>query len=121
MLAAMTQLEALGLTVALELPIALAWFLPAGWLPRRAWWRGALVVIAASLISHPLAWQANVVWLRGWGFWPRATVIELAVAVVEAAILAWGLSLPARRAVVVSTTMNACSFGGGLLVFYALR
>lgn len=109
------------LTVALELPVAFGWFALAGWLERRAWWRGALVVIAASLISHPLAWQANAVWLRGWPFAPRAAVIELTVAIVESAIVAWGLSLAARRAAVIATSMNAWSFAIGLVVFYATR
>lgn len=117
----MTRNEALALTVALELPVAFGWFALAGWLARRGWWRGALVVIAASLISHPLAWQANVVWLRGWPFAARATAIELAVALVETVIVAWGLSLPARRAAVIATSMNAWSFAVGLAIFYALR
>ena len=114
----MTQPEAFGLSIAVELPVAFAWFGLAGWLERAAWWRGALVVIAATLLSHPLAWRANEAWLRAWPFWPRATVIELAVAVVEAAIVAWGLTLARGRALVVATTMNAASFAVGLLVFY---
>lgn len=117
----MTQTEALALTLAIEVPVALAWLLAAGWLARRAWWRAALVVIAASLITHPLAWQANRVWLRSWSFWPRATVIEVGVALVEALVLAWGLTLPPRRALVIAAAMNAASFGGGLLWFYLGR
>jgi hypothetical protein len=113
-----TQLEALALTIGMELPVAFVWFRLAGWLPRDAWWRGVLVVVAVSLISHPLAWQANDRWLRAWSLWPRVTVIELAVIVVEAAILAWGLSLAARRALVVSASMNAASFGLGVVLFY---
>ena len=117
----MTQLEALALTIGVELPVALAWFGLARWLPRDAWWRGVLVVVAVSLMSHPLAWQANEAWLRTWSFWPRAAVIELGVVLVEAVVLAWGLTVPARRAAVVSAAMNAASFAVGLLVFYALR
>ena len=117
----MTQLEALGLTVALELPVAFAWFGLARWLERAAWVRGAMVVLAASLLSHPLAWQANQRWLRGWSFGPRAAVIELGVALVETVVLAWGLGLRPARAAVVAATMNAVSFATGLLVFYALR
>lgn len=117
----MTQVEALMLTIGIELPVAFAWFRLAGWLPREAWWRGVLVVVAVSLMSHPLAWQANEVWLRAWSFWPRAAVIEVGVVLVEAAILAWGLTLAARRAVIVSASMNAASFAVGLLWFYALR
>ena len=117
----MTELEALGLTVAIELPVAFAWFGLARWLERADWGRGVLVVIAASLLSHPLAWRANEAWLRPWPFWPRATVIEVGVAIVEAGVLAWGLSLGRRRAIVVAVTMNAASFGLGVLLFYALR
>ncbi len=115
----MTQPEALGLTVAIELPVAFAWFVLAGWLERSGWWRGALVVVAASLLSHPLAWRANEEWLRAWPFWSRAAVIEVAVAVVETAIVAWGLRLGRGRALVVASTMNAASFAAGLLMFYA--
>lgn len=117
----MTQPEALTLTVAIEVPVALAWLLAVGWLARPAWWRALLVVAAASLITHPLAWQANQVWLRAWSFWPRATVIEVGVALVEAVVLAWGLTLAPRRALVIAAAMNAASFGGGLLWFYLAR
>jgi len=110
----MSQLEALGLTIAIEAIVALALLLGARWVPRAELGRTTAMVAAASLLSHPLAWQANTVWLRALPFAERAAVIELAVAVVETVVLAFGLRLGWWRAAVVAFAANAASFALGL-------
>lgn len=83
---------------------------------------GVAILAAASCLTHPLAWQANVTWLRTLPFAERAAVIELSVVVVEAVILnrASGWRQPEQRiawwrALLVSLLMNGASFGYGLL------
>ncbi|MCA9650082.1 MAG: hypothetical protein H6712_18270 [Myxococcales bacterium] len=118
----MTQLHALGLTLAIEGAVGalLLWL----------WWgrRGAslavaiVVVLACSLLTHPLAWQANRVWLHGLRFPVRAAIIEGAVVLLEAAILRYGLARRAGdeappswwRCLGLSLAANAASFGYGL-------
>lgn len=116
----MTQLGALLRTLGIEGVVGglLLW----AWLGLRgrSLGRGVLVVLAASLLTHPLAWTANRSWLRGLAFPERATIIELTVVVVEATILA--LALPPRedgrrpwvRYVIISAAMNTASFVYGL-------
>lgn len=118
----MTQLGALSRTLGIEGVVGglLLW----GWLGLRgrALGRGVLAVLAASLLTHPLAWTANSSWLRGLSFPVRATIIELTVVVIEATILALVLDRGRDggrpswlRCLVVSLAMNAASFGYGLL------
>lgn len=119
----MTQLHALGLTLLIEGLVGVA--LLALWLRLRGrtLLRGAAVVLAASLLTHPAAWRANRIWLHFLPFTTRAAVIEAAVVVVEAVILTVALRAVARdpsrpiaawRCAVVSLLMNAASFGYGL-------
>ena len=116
----MTQLHALALTLGIEGVI--------GGLLVRTWWalRGAtllraiVVIVAASLLTHPLAWTANRQWLGSLPFPIRAAIIELTVTLVEATILALALGRATGmqpswwRCATVSLCMNAASFGYGL-------
>jgi hypothetical protein len=109
-----TQLQALILTVVIEVPVAI---LLVGQRGRAvAWHRSALAAAGASLVTHPIAWWANTAALAAWPFAARATVIELAVAAAEALILVWALAVTARRAAVVAIAMNAASFALGLML-----
>jgi hypothetical protein len=109
-----TQLDALMATIAIEVAVGLPLLLATRWVERKDWWRAALALIAASLLTHPFAWKANVERLQAWPFEQRALVIELAVAAVETAVLAFGLRLSLLHAVVTAAPMNAVSFMLGL-------
>jgi hypothetical protein len=109
-----TQLDALLLTLMIEVAVALPLLLATGWMGGKDWWRTALVLVAASLLTHPFAWKANVTWLSAWPFERRALVIELAVAAVETGVLAVGLRLSLLRALATAVPMNAASFILGL-------
>src|SRR5690606_67494 len=85
---AMSQLSALILTLVLELAVAMPLALLTGWVDRASWRRLALLVVAASLLTHPLAWFVNTTFL-GVPFVWRATGIELGVSLGEGALLAW--------------------------------
>lgn len=116
----MSQGEALLLTIAVEVVVAMTWFAVARWLPRCAWWRAGIAVAGASLVTHPFAWQANVEWLRALPFVARAAFIEIAVAAVEGALLVVALRLSVWRAAAIAAIMNAASFTVGLAVMRLL-
>ncbi|MCH9686349.1 MAG: hypothetical protein K0V04_33260 [Deltaproteobacteria bacterium] len=123
----MTQLHALSLTLAIEGTVGglllRTWI---GW-RGRAMLRGLLVVLAASLLTHPLAWQANRSWLVGLGFPVRAAIIEISVVLAETVLLALASrsaqaveSVPVWRWFIVSLAMNGASFGYGLVRAFVL-
>ncbi|QDG51420.1 hypothetical protein FIV42_11905 [Persicimonas caeni] len=110
----MTQWEALALTLALEVPVALliAWLCGL----RDDLARVAAVAVAASLVTHPIAWYLAVSGLADWPFWQRAAVIEAAVVAAETVVYAKALKLRWPPALGVAFTANAVSFAGGLLL-----
>jgi hypothetical protein len=71
------------------------------------------VVVAASLVSHPVVWwiSANAP-IAAW--WPRVLSVELVVGVGEGALLRAAARVP--EGVVVGLAMNAASFGVGLVL-----
>ncbi len=101
----MTAGAALALTLAIEVPIAVL----AGGRPRT---RVVFAALAASLLTHPLAWWANTA--IPLTFPVRAALIEVAVALVEAALYRTLVPLPAWRALLTSCLANGASFGLGL-------
>lgn len=116
----MSQLEALALTLVVELAVALAFARGWGMAPRALGWLAAAVV-AASLLTHPLAWWSNGALMPHLTFWPRAALIEVGVAVAETAVLGLAGVLSWRRAAVVAWVMNAVSFGLGVALQLAAR
>ncbi|MDP6933792.1 MAG: hypothetical protein QGG40_12790 [Myxococcota bacterium] len=107
----MTQLEALALSLAIEIPVVM--LIGMGWGPQLK--RLGLVAACVTLLTHPFAW---------WGFhylqesipsfYVRASLIEGAVAGAESTLFAMLLSLPPRRALALGVTANLVSFGVGL-------
>jgi hypothetical protein len=101
----LTAGAALLVTLAIEVPVAVL----AGGRPRG---RIALAALAASLLTHPLAWWANhAIPLP---FASRAALIEAAVALVEAALYRALVPMSLPRALLTSCLANAASFGLGL-------
>lgn len=111
----MSQLQALGLTLLLELPVVLLLARLLGW--PVAWKRLLLLASAASLLTHPFAWE-GLRWLRAWtpDFWPRAVVVEVAIALVEGVLYAKLGPLGWRRGLLLGLGVNAWSFGLGLVL-----
>jgi hypothetical protein len=109
-----SQIEALLLSIALEVPVALAF---ARFIARvDVKWALAAAVLA-TLITHPFVWHFNET-LTALAPWPRLSVLEVGAFTVEGAVYlgiarmkplaAWGTSLAA----------NAFSFGTGLVVWF---
>lgn len=116
----MTQTHALALTLGIEGVVGALLLWAWGW-RGSSLARGVVVVLAASLLTHPLAWAANSRWLVGLAFPVRAAIIELTVVAVEATILALALRRISSeragwgRSAILSLVMNAASFGYGLV------
>lgn len=102
----LSQPLALLLTWLLELPIAMSLA------PRRDL-RLAVVVVVASLLTHPWVWLISTHLPRA-HWWAGIFVVEAAVGVAEGLFL-WRLG-PMRlgEGLVVGVAMNAFSFGMGL-------
>lgn len=81
---------------------------------RPAWWRMVLLVVGASLVTHPLAWWSNRGLADVLAFETRAAIIEAAVVVVEAILLRGGLLVRWPAALSTALVMNMASFGFGL-------
>lgn len=106
----MTQAEALCLTLLVE-AVAGAGLGP--WL-RRPRWQVALCFVAASLCTHPVVWAANAALAAALPFAARAALLEVSVALVEAALAAVALRLAWRPALLAGVVANAASFGVGM-------
>lgn len=104
----MTQLQAMTLSIALEVPVVLALC----GLSLRATMAGA----AATLLTHPIIWWAFYALQPHLGWTARAALLEGAVVLVEAAVYRWTLDLSPRKALGVSALANTVSFGVGLLL-----
>ena len=112
----MNQLAAFSMTLAIELPlIALA---ARRLQPAVSWRRVAAAGVAASSLTHPLAW-----WLR-WRLGPDEAVagffaIESAVILIETVVLKIGLGWRWRGAAMLSSVVNTASAGLGGLIYQA--
>lgn len=109
----MTQLEALGLSIALEVPVLVLVAWASG---DRRLGRWILVGALATCLTHPIVWH-GVAALRPWPFPVRAGLLETFAVVVEGLVYRWQLDWPVGRALGLSLLANAVSFGLGLLCF----
>ena len=120
----MSQLEALALTIAIEVAVVAVFafglrFWPTPPTQARSavgWQRAFLIAAAASLLSHPWAWWANTSALLALPFAERALVIEGVVVAFETILYALASALPWWRAALVAFVANATSFAVGLAV-----
>ena len=107
----MVQMQALALTLAVELPVLCVL---ARRLPGPAW-RTALAGALASGLTHPVAWRAASV-LAAEGYLQGLAAIEAAVVATEALVLALLLHPGTRAALTWSLTINASSVTVGWLL-----
>ena len=111
----MTQLLALAITLALEVPIALLLGKRVFSLPISAW-RLAAVAAATSLITHPVVWPLMTMWMARAPLWQRAVVGEGLAVAVEALIYWKAVPMTGRQGFVTSLCANAFSYGLGLVI-----
>ena len=118
----MTQTQALLASLVLEVPLVLGVAAALGWCRGRGpLVRLLLVACAATLVTHPFAWHA----FRGLAplidYWPRAALVEGAVALTEGLLFARVAGLGARRGLALGFSANAFSYGLGLVLWRLLE
>ena len=120
-----SQLSALLVSLAMEVPLALVLALSLHWVVRAD--RGRLLVVAAgtTLLTHPVAWWTYRGLRRSleWERWPAFALVEIGVTLAEAALY-WRLArITPVRALILSLTVNAASafWGGEVAVWLGLR
>jgi hypothetical protein len=111
------QLLALALTLIIELPCAYPFGARISREREEPRWRWPVIILSASLLTHPFAWWANEVGLIALPFWQRAAIIEVSVVILEAILYRFALPLQAKRAIGASLLANSASFGFGLLLY----
>ncbi len=114
----MSQLQALLLTLALEVPLVLLLARLGRWGvdPRRL----LAVACCTSLLTHPFAWFGLPTLAPHLGWWPRALLVEGGIALVESLLYSALVPLSWRRGLLAGTLANAFSFGVGLVIFRLL-
>lgn len=102
----MSQTTALALTWLIELGVAVA-------LSGRRDARLIVVVVTASLLTHPVVWWVGqTAGPEAW--WPRILFVEAVVAVAEGAFVRVAAREP--RGLAVGVAMNVASFAIGLVI-----
>lgn len=118
----MTQTQALLASLLLEVPLVLGIAAALGWARgRRALLRLMLVACAATLVTHPFAWHAFRGLAPFLAYWPRAALIEGAVALTEGLLFARVAALGGRRGLLLGFVANGFSYGVGIALFRLLE
>ncbi|MEC7948704.1 MAG: hypothetical protein VX265_14150 [Myxococcota bacterium] len=113
----MNQSQALLVSLLLEVPLVLVIAVGLGWSRgRRSVSRLVLVSLAATLVTHPLAWMSFQALAPVAGYWPRVLLIEGGVALAEGWLYVRFAALGRRRGLLLGVLANAFSYGTGLLV-----
>ncbi len=86
------------------------------WMPKDQVASWALAAIAATLITHPFAWDFSITHTPELTPEGKAMRIEAAVVVAECLIYTLGLRLPPLRGFALALLANAVSFAAGLLL-----
>jgi hypothetical protein len=110
------QTQALAISIGIELTCLLGLGHVCGWTHKRDRWAWILAGIAATLVTHPFAWEFSITHTPTLTPEGKALRIEAAVVVAEALIYALVLRLRPGRAFALSLFANATSFGAGLLL-----
>lgn len=116
----MSQVFALLLTLLVEMPLAAGLGALMGKRGVKELGRMGAIALAATLVTHPLAWWTNRLLVLHASFAVRALLIELSVVLVEGLLFAWLARLGLLKGLVVAALTNGVSFGVGLVVYYWL-
>lgn len=111
----MSQLDALLLSLAVEVPLVIGGLIVLTDRDETPRWRIIAIALAATLLTHPLAWAASRTPMPGLSLWERAALIELSVVFAEGLLFALAIRVGASAAMLISLLANAASFGVGLL------
>lgn len=113
----MTQLLALLISLGIEAPIVLLILFHTGYISCR-WdiFTSLIIACAATLLTHPFAWESNQVLIPFIGFSIRVILIESIVSVTEGIVYRFFLKISWQKSLLTSLVANGSSFIGGLLI-----
>lgn len=112
----LSQTGAMLISLGLEVPCVLGLGLARRWIPKGHLPSWVVAAIAATLITHPFAWDYSTMHTPGLTPEGKALRIEAAVVVLETLVYTLGLRLPVLRGFALAVVANAVSFGLGLLL-----
>lgn len=113
----MTQLLALLISWGIEIPTVLITLAIAQQFSSR-WdiYNASIIACAATLFTHPLAWETNQMLIPYVEFYLRVALIESCVVIVEGIFYRLILKLNWQTSLFLSLIANTTSFLGGLLI-----
>ena len=112
----LSQTQAMLISLGLEVPCVLGLGWARAWMPKAQVSGWVLAAIAATLITHPFAWDFSITHTPELTPEGKALRIEAAVVAVESVLYTVGLRLPPLRGFALALFANAVSFGLGLLL-----
>lgn len=113
----MTQLLALLISWGIEIPVVLITLAKTQEFSSRGdIYNTSIIAFAATLFTHPLAWESNQILIPYMGFPLRVALIESFVAIAEGILYAIFLKLGWQKGLFLSIIANVASFLGGLLI-----
>lgn len=110
------QTQALLLSIGIETTCLVGLGRARGWMSETQVLPWVLAGIAATLVTHPFAWEFSITHTPTLTPEAKALRIESAVVLAEAVIYGATLRLRPSRALALSLLANACSYGVGLLL-----
>jgi hypothetical protein len=112
-----TQLVAMALSLAVEVPIVVAlagrWRWAKGRRQVIAW---LVTALAVTLLSHPLAWATHAALSQQIAPWLSVAWVEAGVVILEGAAFIWIFGLRWRHGFALAAVANASSFVVGLWI-----
>jgi hypothetical protein len=113
----MTQLLALLISWGIEIPVVLITVAKTQQFSSRGdIYNASILAFAATLFTHPLAWESNQILIPYMDFPLRIALIESFVAIAEGILYAIILKLGWQKGLFLSIIANGTSFLGGLLI-----
>jgi hypothetical protein len=107
-------LVALGLTLAVEVPLYTLWLWSALSVPAG---RAARLAVGVNLVTHPVLWWSLALWHVDRSVYPFVLAwAEIVACVVEWALLRWRIGRDTVPLALIVVGVNAASLAAGLLL-----
>ena len=111
----MAEIEALALSVLIEMPVAWLAARAAGWTGRGSGHVAAAAAVATT-VTHPQFWAAALLLYPHAPYWLAVLGLEALVVLIEGLLIAWIAGLRVGQATIISLLANASSLLAGLLL-----
>ena len=109
----MTEIEALALSMLIEVPVAWLAARAAGWTGRGPGHVAAAAAVATA-VTHPQLWAAALLLYPQAPYWLTLLGLEALVVLVEGLLIGWIAGLRIGQAMLISLLANSVSLLAGL-------